>query len=357
MISGSAASLRPRGIGRYFGAVFLSIWLVGWLIGEIVAVGLLAVIFSALSGMFAERLPAAAADFASSGVIGFVVLFVLVWLTLWTFGGIAAWTHLLRSIAGEDSIALQGSEFELVRRAGPFRRRYAFARSAVRRIRLRPHDKALVADTTTGTQLLTQFGTVEERHAIRDWLRRHLLLADEDLATSPGSLPGEWEVTSDGGSTILRKVRPRARAIRSVIAWLVSALVSAGWLASVREGTPLGSIPALALTLLAALGAAISTWGRREWIVRPGEVTFRRSFLIWNAVRTFKRAKFEVTHHTDSDNDSHYKLVIADGEQRKTIHSQMNDANEVVDLARWMTARAGFPLTLPRALRLSPSDT
>ena len=32
MISGTTASLRPLGIGRYFSAAFLSVWLVGWVI-------------------------------------------------------------------------------------------------------------------------------------------------------------------------------------------------------------------------------------------------------------------------------------------------------------------------------------
>jgi hypothetical protein len=352
VIFGSTASLRPSGIGRYFGAVFLSVWLLGWAAGEVFAIGMLATIFSSLSGVLADRLPAGMIEFATSGAAGFVVLFLLVWLTLWTFGGIAAITHLLRSLAGEDSIALQGASLELVRRAGPFRRRLALERSAIRRIRLRPHDNALVADTEKGAEVLTQFGSIAQREAVADWLRRHLAVPETDPGAAAGAPPKTWEVTSTDGSARVRKVQPHARAIRSVIAWAVTGLVSFGWFASLGTDPPVGSPPALALTVLLSVGALLSTWGRREWIVRSGQLTFRRSFATWEDERTFKSARLAVAHHTDSDNDRHYKLVVTDSQGEKTIHSRMNDADEVTDLARWMASRTGFPLTLAR-----PSDS
>jgi hypothetical protein len=218
---------------------------------------------------------------------------------------------------------------------------------------MRPHDQALVADTAHGTLVLTEFGTAAERQAIGDWLRSHLVLADEDVTHGSGAVPATWQMTSDAGSTILRKIQPRTRAIRSLIAWLVTAIVSAGWLASLGDATSPGSAPALALTLLLAFGSAVSTWGRLEWTVRSGELTFQRRFLSWQRERTFTRAALEVTQHTDSDNDRHYKLVVVGAERRKTIHSQMNDSGEVVDLARWLEVRTGFRLTLPRELRPS----
>ena len=55
----------------------------------------------------------------------------------------------------------------LVRRAGPFRRVRTFDRGAIRRVRLRRRDNALVLDTSAGVQVLTTFGTIAERAAIR----------------------------------------------------------------------------------------------------------------------------------------------------------------------------------------------
>ena len=40
----------------------------------------------------------------------------------------------------------------------------------------------------------------------------------------------------------------------------------------------------------------------------------------------------------------HAILVVTDAEGRKTIHTQVHDSGEVVDLARWMAGRTGFPL-------------
>jgi hypothetical protein len=102
------------------------------------------------------------------------------------------------------------------------------------------------------------------------------------------------------------------------------------------------------LTLLVGAGAAASTWGRLEWIVRPAELTFRWRLAVWTSERTFKWARLEVTHHTDSDNDSHYKLAVVDNHGRKAVHSQLNDSGEVVDLAHWLSGRTGFPLSISK---------
>ena len=89
------------------------------------------------------------------GAAGFVFLFLTIWLTLWTIGGIAAVTELLRSLAGEDLVSVESPGVVLARRAGPFRRVRTFERSQIRRIRLRHHDKAVVLDTASITTITT----------------------------------------------------------------------------------------------------------------------------------------------------------------------------------------------------------
>jgi hypothetical protein len=66
---------------------------------------------------------------------------------------------------------------------------------------------------------------------------------------------------------------------------------------------------------------------------------------LWTSERAFRSARLELTHETDSDNDSHYKLVVIDAAGRRTIHSQVHDSGEVVDLAHWFAGRTGFRLT------------
>ena len=275
--------------------------------------------------------------------MAFALLFLLFWLTFWTIGGIVALTQVMRSLAGEDVIVVTASGFELVRQAGPFRRRNAFDRSAIRRLRMRPHDKAVVADTANGTRVITTFGLPAERDEVADWLSRHLGLSDADAEA--GTLPATWEVRTEAEVAYVRKVRPGARFTRSLIAWLLTAGIASAWYASLDAKTSGRNIPALVLTLLVAAGAALSTWGRRELLVRHGELMFCRSFAMWTTERAFRSARLELTHETDSDNDSHYKLIVTDAAGSQTVHSQVHDSGEVVDLAHWLAGRTGFPLT------------
>ncbi len=99
MNSASTMSLRPSGIGRYFVAAFMAMWLVGWIVGEVFAIAMAGVIFTSIAGAFPERLPAWSADLVASGGLAFALLFLLVWLTFWTIGGIAALMHLMRSVS------------------------------------------------------------------------------------------------------------------------------------------------------------------------------------------------------------------------------------------------------------------
>ena len=311
---------------------------------------MLGAMLSSITGVLADRLPTAATDFTSSGPVAFVVLFLLVWLMLWTLGGYAAMTHLARTLAGEDIFTLQGSGVEVVRRAGPFRKVYTLDRPALRRVRVRPHDKAVVADTKDGTQVLTDFGSPREREEIGEWLIRHLALPDADAVT-PGALPATWELTTDADSLRLRKVQPRVRMVRAVIAWVLAGGAFYAWYASLGARPLSGDLATLVLALLLGLGAALSTWGRREWIVRSRELRFRWSVAAWTSEQTFAGARLDVEHSTDSDNDHHYKLVVTDGARKKTIHSQIHDSGEVVDLGKWLASRTGFPLTLAHELR------
>lgn len=350
MNSGSTRSLRPSGIGRYVTAVFLSVWLVGWLVGEVVAIMMLGAILSSVAGAFSEHLPAWSTDLATSGGAAFALLFLLFWLTFWTIGGIAALTHLMRSLVGEDILGVTDSGFEIVHRAGPFRKRYAFDRSAIRRLRMRSHDKAVVVDTAKGTRVITTFGLPAERDEVAGWLSRHLGLADVDDAAA-GAPPATWEVRTEGEVAYVRKVRPGARFTRSLISWLLTAGIAAAWYVSLDAETSDRNIPGLVLTLLLAVGAALTTWGRREMLVRHGELTFRRSFAVWTTERAFRGARLELTRETDSDNDSHYKLIVTDAAGRRTLHSQVHDSGEVVDLAHWLAGRTGFRLTSAERLQ------
>jgi hypothetical protein len=342
-VYGATRSFRPSGFGRYVFAAFLLVWLAGWVVGEAVALYALGAILSKLAGFVPHRIPDWMAHPASSGAVAFILLFLGVWLSFWTIGGVAAMTHFVRSLWGEDAITVTPDGLELVRRGGPFRRRYAFERAAIRRIRLRPRSQILLLDVETTTHTLTTFGTPLERQEAADWLIRSLSLPDAAALVAAARPPSTWKVDDDGLVARLCKVTARGRAIRSAIVWLIAGLLASAWYAFSVDGR--GTSLLWGALLFAGL-AALSTWARREWIVRQGEVTFRRSFAAWASERTFRHARLEVTHDTDSDNDSWFRLIVSDGQGRATMHSQTTDAAEVVDLAHWTAARTGFPLAL-----------
>ena len=164
LVVDSAVTLRATGVARYFNAAFLGLWLVGWAIGEIAAVGLLvAIIVVPILRRREIDLPAFFESWTSAGAPAAIFLFLVVWTALWTIGGYAAMAAFLRSAAGKDRLRLLPAALEFMRGAGPFRRTRVINRADIRRVRIRHHDHALVADTTFGTLLLTELGTAPER--------------------------------------------------------------------------------------------------------------------------------------------------------------------------------------------------
>ena len=220
------------------------------------------------------------------------------WVIFWSFAGFAAIRQLLRDLAGEDRLRLVPAGLEQTWRAGPFRRVRVFDRAAIRRLRVRRHDKALVADTLSGVQLLTELGTVPERETICQWLRGGLQLPPEELVPIDTEKPPPgWQIqAAEDGSTRLRR--------------------RSSWL----------------------------PWLRREWLVRRGGLTYRRRLGPWTSEYSYDHAQFAIECSTDSDGDDLYQLVLRSARGTRTILTAVNDDGEVVDCARWLAARTGFSL-------------
>ena len=128
-----------------------------WAIAEAIVVAVVGSMLAALFGFLRDseltRLGRSVLERGPGFEIGFMAafLFLMVWLTLWTFGGLAALYACLRLLAGSDRLTVTGGLLELTWHAGPVHRTHHFDRSRLRRIRIRSHDKAVVADTASGT--------------------------------------------------------------------------------------------------------------------------------------------------------------------------------------------------------------
>jgi hypothetical protein len=206
-------------------------------------------------------------------------------------------------------------------------------------------------DTTSGTELITTYGTVDERRTMTEWLRRQLSLPDDGTRVDAAVAHPGWTMTVESGIARLSQSNERARRVGAMIAWAIVGLTGLIWYGSTQTAPAFGSAVALALTLLLASGAAWVTWSRREWLVRHGQLTSHRGFATWDWERTFKTARLEVVESTDSDNDDRYELKVIDERGTLTIAGEVNDEGHIVDLARWLSARTGFELTLPYGMR------
>jgi hypothetical protein len=355
-------SLRPIGWGRYIEVVFLGVWLAGWLAGEVVVLivfgGMVAGMIAAAFGItlsFASRL-------APDGSAPFFVLFMIFWLTMWTIGGIAAGTQFLRALAGRDSISVSPAGLELEWRAGPFRRRRTLAHGTIRRVRLGLKGEPVIADTATGRIDITTLGTPVERRALHDWLHNQLVLPDEAEARRLDAEvpPPGWEVEVEGMETRLFWPTRRNRRIQAVILWGIAALMFMGCLPAflplqpegmlepTRPGVTRVYIGAGILSLLFAVWATWTMWGRSEWVAIPGRLTWRRRFASWQSVgRTFENATLDLRHTIDSDGDDRFELRVRGETTHRKITSSLYDEADEVRLAEWLSARTRFPIDRP----------
>ena len=135
---------KPSGPLRHVGAAFLMFWLCGWAIGEGIALTLLAKGILALMNGAPFDEGRSALQVGPALAIG---AFLLLWLSLWTVGGVAAIREVLRLLWAEDRIIANGSGLTVMRSRGPFRGKREIPRDVVRGILLVPRSDALVAET------------------------------------------------------------------------------------------------------------------------------------------------------------------------------------------------------------------
>lgn len=363
--NGDAFSLKPSGWGRYiFDIPFLAVWLTFWLVFEAAVLALLGGIVAGVLGRALGFTVSFASRLSPDGSAPFFLLFLLVWLAMWTLGGIAAGTHFLRTLAGRDVISLSPAGLELDWHAGPFRRRRTIAHRDIRRVRMNLQGDALVVDTATGTVDITKFGTREERAAILDSLQKRLVLPDDAQAKrlDADTAPPDWEVEVEGTETRLSWPRRRDRRIVAAILWAIAAMVIVtGLLPALHWGPPPldlesarpvsdsggftgAQLAAGGVGLLLALWASWVTWGRSEWIVGSGHMTWRRRFGTWQRERSFENATLDIERTFDSDGDARFTLRVGNETARRKISSSLHESADLERLAAWLSARTRFPV-------------
>ena len=118
-LQGDAIVRRPVGIGRFVEGAFLGIWLASWSLFEAIVLDVMGSMLLALFGFLRDSrltsLGRAAVERAPGFEVGilFVYLFLIVWISLWTFAGLAAGYRFLRLLGGSDRLALVGGHGDL----------------------------------------------------------------------------------------------------------------------------------------------------------------------------------------------------------------------------------------------------
>jgi hypothetical protein len=345
------AALYSRGLGRIVDAFLLVCGLVLWVAGALAVLSLtLATIVNLIATGLNLSLPPYFPKVTDPGVASGFLLFGMVFLTLWTAGGIAVGTHLFRSVAGEDRVWLT-SEFLVVhRRAWLFRRTTRVARHDIRRISMTDYDRALAVYSSAGMKTITSLGTVGERRELRAALMRQLVLPDAAAVREleQQTVPPHWETRRADLGYILYRPPARIHGQRVRMVWIVTAVVGLGALTSlvrtIFNGAPLDRLPFL-LTGLCAFGAILLKNCRREWVLGAGRLSLRRRFARWLSEEEFEDGVLELSSWVDNDHDVHYALHVSTPYgSRKKIASAVDEPCELYWLAKWLAAHTRFYL-------------
>jgi len=347
-IGATCFRFRPQGPGRFFVAGFLSFWLCGWLAGEIFALSVLWRLLASGLATGQWALPA--------------VLFLMVWVSLWSVGGAVALRHVLGALWSEDRLVL-GADGSLVREAhrGPFHRSRALPRQEIRRFhvgQVGAWGGPLMAELAGRPLEITRLGSPRQRQEAADQLNR--LLGLRPLAEEPGDdpaqtritaaavLPAGWqELTPSFGSPLLvpdqalRRQQRRVMGLANLVLWGLLALLLGGGPAG--PGFWVLGIPLALLALAGGWGQLWLAFGRLEWRLEPRVLVLQRRF--GQRLRTLGEARaLELVERVDSEGDRSYRLqALQPPDPPLRVDDHATNPTPLRQLGAWLATRAHVP--------------
>ena len=344
--AGWRVTFRARGLARYLPAAFLSVWLCGWVVGEYFALGLLA---GALRHWLGASLPLGwlpemHGTLPSGGVQVFFGAFLLLWLSLWTFGGLGALAQLMLLLFGHEVVRVDGDMLVVERRA-PFPLSVSRLNATdIRGFRMRA--RTVHADTRRRAVAITQFSTAEEVTELiaqlESWRRSYSPAADA-LAKGDAEIAG-WVVVTDESGALALSAGGRTRMILGLVLGAMGAIMlsvlGSMWL---RDVSWTARLVSLVLVIPGGICAYAGSWlllVRETLHPRPGAIERRRVAFgrTWTTVFAPLELAFEAV--ADSDGDLRHALRISGGGKRQNIVSALNDPNEPLTLGGWPSRSA-----------------
>ena len=276
--------------------------------------------------------------------------FLVVWLSLWTLGGVMAIREWLRLMWSEDRILVTSEALCIRRRLGPFHSTTRIARPDLKGIHTKPRRSRLLAETSEGIVEITALADRSECEALERELRETLGLVETPPAGAVPERPPEgWTevVDPDGWPAVTQD--PAIRKAQARTAWLFAMLLAIPTFllfCRILDHPEWGALAAMlgAATGLSAWGAWRLTTTRFEWRLDASRVSLRRRSAS-GAIDLFEGASVELVERSDSDGDSWFTLnaVSADGGKRKKIAQAMDDPSVPRRLGAWISDRAPIP--------------
>ena len=363
------AMFRPRRRVALLASGFLALWLGVWGIGEAFALGVLLAslgnpfgprILDALGALgrlvapaLLERIGWLQEPGPQNGPLG--LTFIATWLAIWTPAGLLAAWQVVRQLSSEDYVAWDGSGVEVFRRSGPFHRRRTWRTEQIEHVSLGRSDHALLLHTPRATHALTEWGSKAERAAVRDEIRK-VLRSGIHTRAAAAAIPAGWIASPARDDTVVLARDPAERRARAGAAWIATVVLATGaavaWQRGFLDATwGLGegaaALAALVLVCACVVGSAWLTFGGTQIAVRKGEIEFRAA---GRGAETLRNPRLVVEHTTDEDGDDWFELQARSGERRRTIDRRMNEAEQTLQLARWIAERSATALDLGRGV-------
>lgn len=360
---GMRVTLRPCGVGRWFGAAFLLVWLCVWAVGELLVGGLLLALIGASLGLV-QPSSSFPAGLAALGIGAFL----LVWLSFWTLGGLAALGTVARCGWGSDVVTVGVNRWTFRQGVGPWGRSRQLDPSNVQHLALRGSEGSLVAEMDSGTVTLTSFGTAADRRWLLDMLRRSARLEESPAganasrrrsSSQPARLSGyDVEVLPDGTTRVARPARHRL----AQAGWLLVLTLFWNGIVGVFVAVGLGLIQAesdssgamapgawgywlfltpfilVGLGILSALGWA--ALGREEWLVFPNCLQVRRTLLGNRWLWRYPDGALTLAMRTDSEGDEHWRLLLEARGKVRVLDT--GDPAQLRALGRLLAERTGW---------------
>ncbi|HVT04949.1 MAG TPA: hypothetical protein VHL58_16420 [Thermoanaerobaculia bacterium] len=345
--------LQAGGWDRWVDGCVKSMKLFGWTFGE----GFLA---SQLLAAIGWKVPAPFGELIDAPPPPWAALFILLFAVGWTVVGVSMISSLLRLLFGSDRIVLTTSEIRVRRRVGPFGRERVFTPGRIDWVAIKGATRVLIISVASKEVVIASLGTWPDRRFVAETLEeRYGLKTPSELAH--GAAPAGWvsERSVDGFVSFRKAGDVRAligcTGAISAVCWLIA---GAGIFIRLIDETQ-----ALKLTFGDGLKFAVAvtstilvywTARRSETIrARRNELVIESKFGPWKHHRRVSDASLQVSFRTTTRSlDDVFTLEAVNQDKLTTLCVRLNDATEVVALARALALPTGWNLEIaPQALQ------